>query len=88
MSLHIHTFRNPNYNYPTLPPQHHQEMLEKNTEKLHEYTEKTIDQVDRTHVVNLTRITEKFMTSLLASMYERNTCACDLLLCVAFQNNA
>ncbi len=46
-------------------------MLEKNTEKLHEYTEKNVDQVDRTHVVNLTRITEKFMTSLLASMWER-----------------
>lgn len=43
-------------------------MLEKNTEKLHEYTEKNIDQVDRTQVVNLTRVTDKFMASLLASM--------------------
>lgn len=48
--------------------EHHQEMLEKNTEKLQEYTEKPLDQIDRTQVVNLTRVTEKFMTSLLASM--------------------
>mmetsp|Transcript_16160 Transcript_16160/g.22268 ORF Transcript_16160/g.22268 Transcript_16160/m.22268 type:complete len:639 (-) Transcript_16160:209-2125(-) len=48
--------------------EHHQEMLEKNTEKLHEYTERSLDQVDRIDVVNLTRVTEKFMASLLASM--------------------
>eukprot|EP01032_Pedospumella_encystans_P008127 gene8127-9680_t len=48
--------------------EHHQEMLEKNTEKLQEYTEKSLDQIDRTQVVNLTRVTEKFMSSLLASM--------------------
>lgn len=48
-------------------------MLEKNTEKLHEYTEKNIDQVDRTQVVNLTRVTDKFMASLLASMWANLT---------------
>jgi ariadne-1 len=48
--------------------EHHQEMLEKNTEKLQEYTEKNLDDIDRTQVVNLTRVTEKFMASLLTSM--------------------
>jgi len=48
--------------------EHHQEMLEKNTEKLQEYTEKPIDKIDRTQVVNLTRVTEKFMSSLLANI--------------------
>lgn len=47
--------------------EHHQEMLEKNTEKLQEYTEQKLDDLDRTQVVNLTRVTEKFMESLLAS---------------------
>jgi len=48
--------------------EHHQEMLEKNTERLQEYTELNLDLIDRTQVVNLTRVTEKFMSSLLASM--------------------
>jgi ariadne-1 len=48
--------------------EHHQELLEKNTEKLHEYTEQALDAIDRTQVVNLTRVTERFMASLLASM--------------------
>eukprot|EP00600_Ochromonadales_sp_CCMP1393_P003405 CAMPEP_0174990518 /NCGR_PEP_ID=MMETSP0004_2-20121128/21372_1 /TAXON_ID=420556 /ORGANISM="Ochromonas sp., Strain CCMP1393" /LENGTH=664 /DNA_ID=CAMNT_0016244147 /DNA_START=79 /DNA_END=2073 /DNA_ORIENTATION=+ len=48
--------------------EHHQEMLEKNTERLQEYTEKPLEEIDRTQVVNLTRVTEKFMASLLASM--------------------
>jgi membrane protein YqaA with SNARE-associated domain len=30
--------------------EHHQEMLEKNTERLQEYTELTLDQIDRTQV--------------------------------------
>jgi ariadne-1 len=50
--------------------EHHQEMLEKNTEKLHEYTEQPLDEIDRTQVVNLTRVTERFMASLLANMME------------------
>jgi ariadne-1 len=48
--------------------EHHQEMLEKNTEMLHEYTEKSIELIDRTQVVNLTRVNEKFLAALLASM--------------------
>jgi ariadne-1 len=48
--------------------EHHQEMLEKNTEELQQQTEKSMDQIDRTQVVNLTRVTEKFMQSLLCSM--------------------
>jgi ariadne-1 len=48
--------------------EYQQEMLEKNVEKLHEYTEKPISQLDRTQVVNLTRVTEKFLASLLQSM--------------------
>lgn len=48
--------------------EHHQEMLEKNTERLHECTEHNIEQMDRTQVVNLTRVTEKFMNSLLSTM--------------------
>lgn len=48
--------------------EHHQEMLEKNTERLHEYTEKPIELIDRTQVVNLTRVNEKFLAALLASM--------------------
>ena len=30
--------------------EHHQELLEKNTEKLHEYTEQSLDVIDRTQV--------------------------------------
>ncbi len=48
--------------------EHHQEMLEKNTEKLHEYTEKPVETLDRTEVVNLARVTDKFMQSLLQNM--------------------
>jgi hypothetical protein len=48
--------------------EYQQEMLEKNVERLHEYTEKPISQIDRTQVVNLTRVTEKFLSSLLQNM--------------------
>lgn len=48
--------------------EHHQEMLEKNTERLHEYTERKLESIDRTQVVNLTRVTERFMISLLETM--------------------
>lgn len=43
-------------------------MLEKNTERLHEYTEQPMHTLERTQVVNLTRVTEKFMQSLLDSL--------------------
>jgi len=52
--------------------EHHQEMLEKNTEELSEYTELPLESMDRTRVVNLTRVTEKFMSSLLAQMRDIN----------------
>ncbi len=46
----------------------HQEMLEENTEKLHECTEgQNVFTADRTQVVNWTRITERFRKSLLDS---------------------
>jgi hypothetical protein len=48
--------------------EHHQEMLEKNTERLHEHTEQALDSLDRTQIVNLTRVTEKFLSSLLNSI--------------------
>lgn len=50
--------------------EHHQELLEKNTEKLHELTEQSLDTMDRTQVVNLTRVTERFMSHLLASIMD------------------
>lgn len=42
-------------------------MLEKHTERLSELTEikTTFTENDRAHVVNLTRVTEKFMNSML-----------------------
>jgi ariadne-1 len=60
--------------------EHQQEMLEKNTERLQEYTDKLLQQQDkqqllsaamieqRVAVINLTRVTERFMCSLLANM--------------------
>lgn len=45
--------------------EHHQEMLEKNTEKLQEYTEMTLEDLDRAQVVNLSRVTERFLKSML-----------------------
>jgi len=48
--------------------EHHQEMLEKNTDTLHEFTEKPLEDIDRTKVVNLTRVTERFASSLLSSI--------------------
>lgn len=48
--------------------EYHQEMLEKNTDKLQEYTEKNLDTIDSAQVINLTRVTEKFMASLLSTI--------------------
>jgi ariadne-1 len=47
--------------------EHHQEMLEKNTDRLQEYTEEPLEKMDRGNIVNLTRVTEKFLESMLAS---------------------
>lgn len=48
--------------------EHQQEMLEKNTEKLHELTEESIESIDKMAVINLTRVTEKFLSSLLKNI--------------------
>ena len=48
--------------------EYHQEMLEKNTERLHELTEMDVNSVDRTEVINLTRVTERFVLSLKECM--------------------
>lgn len=48
--------------------EYHQEMLEKNTERLQEMLEKPSESLDQAQVVNLTRVTERFMGSLLQSM--------------------
>lgn len=48
--------------------EHHQEMLEKNTDKLQEFSEKSLELVDRPQVINLTRVTERFMASLLSTI--------------------
>ena len=48
--------------------EYHQEMLEKNTDKLQEYTEKNLETIDSAQVINLTRVTEKFMASLLSTI--------------------
>lgn len=44
--------------------EHHQEMLEKNTEKLQELVEASIESVDRSSIVNLTRVTSTFLENL------------------------
>lgn len=55
---------------PTLTMQrerfeHHQEMLERFTENLSELSEKPLDQMDRTDVVNQTRVVDRFMKNIL-----------------------
>jgi ariadne-1 len=50
--------------------EHHQEMLEKNTDMLHEITEKALEDIDHQKVVNLTKVTEKFSQSLLANIVD------------------
>lgn len=48
--------------------EYQQEMLEKHTEHLQEFTEKPVESLDGSAVVNLTRVTDNFMKSLLATM--------------------
>jgi len=59
--------------------EHHQEMLEKHTERLSELTEKEglHESSDRTNVVNLTRITERFVNSMLSVMMEGQGSLCN-----------
>ena len=45
--------------------EHHQEMLEKHTEKLHGFYEQN---AERSEVVNLTRVTDKFLSSLVETI--------------------
>lgn len=45
--------------------EHHQEMLERFTENLHEMTEKKIEEIDRVSVVNQTRVVDLFMKNIL-----------------------
>lgn len=48
--------------------EHHQEMLEKNTDRLQECTEGSLCKIDKTQVINMTRVTENFLKSLLESI--------------------
>lgn len=50
--------------------EHHQEMLEKFTENLSELSEKPLDQMDRTEVVNTTRVVDRFMKNILQCVDE------------------
>jgi ariadne-1 len=45
--------------------EHHQEMLERFTENLSELSEKKIGEMDRTDVVNQTRVVDRFMKNIL-----------------------
>jgi ariadne-1 len=46
--------------------EHHQEMLEKFTESLSEQTELPISEMNRTDVINQTRVVDKFMKNILS----------------------
>lgn len=50
--------------------ENHQEMLEKFTENLSELSEKPLDQMDRTEVVNTTRVVDRFMKNILQCVDE------------------
>lgn len=45
--------------------EHHQEMLERFTENLSELSEKPLNEMDRTDVVNQTRVVDRFMKNVL-----------------------
>jgi len=45
--------------------EHHQEMLERFTENLSELSEKPLSEMDRTDVVNQTRVVDRFMKNIL-----------------------
>jgi len=50
--------------------ENHQEMLEKFTENLSEQSEKPLDKMDRTDVVNQTRVVDRFMKNILKYVEE------------------
>ena len=45
--------------------EHHQEMLERFTENLSELSEKPIEEMNRTDVVNQTRVVDRFVKNIL-----------------------
>ncbi|GMI00166.1 hypothetical protein TrLO_g11698 [Triparma laevis f. longispina] len=45
--------------------EHHQEMLEKFTENLSELSEQSLDKMDRTSVVNMTRVVDRFVKNII-----------------------
>jgi len=50
--------------------EHHQEMLEKFTENLSYQSEKSLDEMDRTDVVNQTRVVDRFIKNILTYVEE------------------
>lgn len=50
--------------------EHHQTMLEEHTETLHGCTEMKLESMDRVQIVNLVRVGENFVTSLLNSLMD------------------
>ncbi|CAM9276486.1 unnamed protein product [Ectocarpus sp. 8 AP-2014] len=50
--------------------EHHQENLEKYTERLHELSESPLEKIERTNVINYTRCTDRFCKSLLQSVQD------------------
>jgi ariadne-1 len=50
--------------------EYNQSMLEVNTEKLSELSEMNVDQVDRSKVMNYTKVTAQFLKSLLDEVYK------------------
>ena len=50
--------------------EHHQEMLERFTENLSELSEKSLADMDRTDVVNQTRVVDRFMKNILKYVEE------------------
>ena len=50
--------------------EYHQEMLEKFTENLSEQSEKSLDRMDRTDVVNQTRVVDRFLKNILKYVEE------------------
>ena len=50
--------------------EHHQEMLERFTEHLSELSEKPLNEMDRTQIVNQTRVVDRFMKNILQYVEE------------------
>jgi ariadne-1 len=63
-------YMNPNDKMEKERFEHHQEMLEKFTENLSEQSESPLDKMDRTDVVNQTRVVDRFMKNVLKYVEE------------------